>query len=152
MDVLYVLLKMNSRKEQLSARQLQKIILGMFLAGLPFGGIAIYGLVKEPSDWMIVVFFPGCLIWVSWLFRFFFSDMPRKFRILIWSASAAWHALLMPFCIMGMIVWVGWYFAIHCFVMLAFSLKLITGDRPDKHGIGEQGVVDRRAARHAVHQ
>lgn len=133
---------MNPRKEQLSEKQLQKIILGMFLAGLPLGGLTIYGLIKEPSDGMVAASIPGVLIWSSWLCRFFYPEMPRIFRIIIWSASAVWHALLMPLCILGMLVWFGWYFAIHCFVMLGFSLKLITEDRTQKQGIGAQDGAD----------
>jgi len=130
---------MNLRKEQLSERQLQKVILGMFLAGLPFGVLTIYGLIREPSDWMAGALIPGVLIWGSWLLRFFFPEMPRIFRIIIWSVSSVWHALLMPLCILGMLVWFGWYFAIHCFVMLGLSLKLITEDRLKKQGLGESG-------------
>lgn len=129
---------MNLQKEQLSERQLRKVILGMFLGGLPFGGLTIYGLIREPSDRMVGALIPGVLIWGSWFLRFFLPEMPRIFRIIIWSASSVWHALLMPLCILGMLVWFGWYFAIHCFVMLGLSLKLITEDRPEKQGLEDQ--------------
>ena len=129
------------RNEQLTEGQLRRLVLAMFLAGLPMAGFIGYSLIIEPNDqFSQKLGMWGGLVWISWLFRYVYHEMPRFLRLLIWSGSAIWHGFLMPLCLLGMLVWFGWYFMIHCFFMLGLSVKLIFEDRPSRKR-GEQDAA-----------
>ena len=130
---------MTHRKEQLSQSQLRKLIMGMFLFGIPFAVMGLYTIIEgEGGTGLVLV---GFSVWLLWLLRLVQPSLPRSLRIVIWSVSTFWHALITPICIMGMIVWFGWYFAAHSFVMLGLSLLLLTQDRPSTKQPGEQVVA-----------
>lgn len=112
----------------LSIRAVRWIVTGMFLLGIP---VAVLFLIQgEPLPWNALRY--GTVIWLLWLLRLGWSNMPDWIRMIIWSVSFIWHLLFVPLFLYAMLFPITRYLMAHCLVMLGCSALLLLVDRRQK--------------------
>ncbi|MDG1357593.1 MAG: hypothetical protein P8P36_05315 [Akkermansiaceae bacterium] len=123
----------------ISDRQVRRLSLIMFLAGIPVAWLVYSGFLDKSDDSLVWrMKYVGGIIWFTWIIRALWKNPPRSFSVILWSISLIWHLQFMPLVFIAGFHLVLFYLVVHAMVMAGYSGLLLVRDRPQKPTKGEQ--------------
>ncbi len=120
-----------------SDRQVRRLSLVMFLAGIPIAWLVYFGFMDGSNDSLVLrMQHAGGVVWLAWLVRSFWRNPPRSFSVTLWSISLLWHLQFVPFVFAAALHVFLFYLVAHAMIMAGFSGLLLVRDRGEQGGAG----------------